>query len=106
MDRREFIVSAAAVSVGACAEGLAAAGAPFDPTEQSLAALQRALTAGPVTSEALTQAYLERIARFDQPSVRASLGAGAQSRCPQTPRAQAMRNAGRERFVARCMGCH
>ena len=33
MDRREFIVSAAAVSVGVCAEGLAAAGAPFDPTD-------------------------------------------------------------------------
>jgi amidase len=67
MDRREFIVSAAAVSVGVCAEGLAAAPASFDPTEQSVAALQRALTAGVVTSEALTQAYLERIARFDQP---------------------------------------
>src|SRR6478609_583709 len=60
LDRREFIVSAAAVSVGVCAEGLAAAG-------QSFAALQRALTAGVVTSEALTQAYLQRIARFDQP---------------------------------------
>ncbi len=50
MDRREFIVSAAAVSVGMCAEGLAAAGASFDPTEQSLAALQRALTACSIAS--------------------------------------------------------
>ena len=67
MDRREFITSVAAVSAGACARGLAAE-ASFDPTEQSLAALQRALTAGVVSCEALTAAYLARIARFDQPA--------------------------------------
>lgn len=45
---------------------LRAAAQSFDPTEQSIASLQRALNSGALTSEALTEAYLWRIARFDQ----------------------------------------
>ncbi|MDB6085626.1 MAG: amidase, partial [Gammaproteobacteria bacterium] len=44
----------------------AAGGGNFDPTEQSIASLQHAMASGAVTSEALTAAYLARIARFDQ----------------------------------------
>jgi amidase len=67
MNRRSFIKTAAALSVAVPAKELVAAVEPaFDPVEQSLASLQRALTAGAVTSEALTTAYLARIARFDQ----------------------------------------
>lgn len=66
MDRRGFIKTAAALSLATSAEELAAAaGRDFDPTEQSIASLQRALAAGAVTSEALTATYLARIARFD-----------------------------------------
>src|SRR5579863_9723629 len=67
MNRRSFIRTAAALPMAASAEGLlAAVGPDFDPVEQSIAALQRALAAGTVTSEALVAAYLARIARFDQ----------------------------------------
>lgn len=67
MNRRSFIKTAAALSLAVPAEELAAAVEPaFDPVEQSIASLQRALAAGAVTSEALTAAYLARIARFDQ----------------------------------------
>lgn len=67
MNRRSFIKTAAALSLAAPAEELVAAVEPaFDPVEQSVASLQRALAAGAVTSEALTAAYLARIARFDQ----------------------------------------
>ena len=67
MNRRSFIKTAAALSLAVPAEELTAAvESPFDPVEQSIASLQRALTAGAVTSEALTSAYLARIARFDQ----------------------------------------
>jgi len=54
-----------ALSLVAAAGELHAAEHAFDPTEQSIAALLRALSAGAVTSEALTGAYFKRIARFD-----------------------------------------
>src|SRR5215472_1733533 len=68
MNRRSFIKSAAALSMAVPAEELAAASADpaFDPVEQPIASLQRALAAGTVSSEALTAAYLARIARYDQ----------------------------------------
>ena len=66
MDRRTFIQAAGAFSWAAAAgERSFAAGPAFDPTEQSIATLQRALLSSAVTSEALTAAYLARIARFD-----------------------------------------
>jgi amidase len=65
MDRRGFITTAGALSVAAAVGELRAAPLAFDPTEQSIASLQRALAAGAVTSEGLTAAYLHRIARFD-----------------------------------------
>ena len=65
MDRRGFITTAGALSVAAAVGELRAAPLAFDPTEQSIASLQRALAAGTVTSEGLTAAYLHRIARFD-----------------------------------------
>src|ERR1700730_6569500 len=66
MDRRGFITTAGALSLAAAVGELRAAEHGFDPTEQSIASLQRALALGSVTSEALTAAYLHRIARFDQ----------------------------------------
>ena len=66
MDRRGFITTAGALSLAAATGDLRAADHDFDPTEQSIGSLQRALAAGTVTSEALTAAYLHRIARFDQ----------------------------------------
>jgi amidase len=67
MDRRRFIGTTVALSVAAALDSLGrGAERAFDPVEQSLAALQHALASGTVTSEALTGAYLERIARFDQ----------------------------------------
>src|SRR5277367_5610928 len=66
MDRRAFIRTAGVLSLTASAADLSfSAESAFDPTEQSMASLQRALTAGSVSSEALTAAYLGRIARFD-----------------------------------------
>ena len=65
MDRRVFMKAAGARSLAAAADLTAAAERPFDPTEQSISALQRALASGMVTSEWLTAAYLGRIARFD-----------------------------------------
>ena len=65
MDRRGFLTTAGLVSLAAAVGDLHAADHPFDPTEQSIGSLQRALAAGLVTSEALTAAYLQRIARFD-----------------------------------------
>jgi amidase len=66
MDRRDFIKTAGALTLAASAgNSTLAAERPFDPTEQSIAALQRALGSGAVTSEILTAAYLARIARFD-----------------------------------------
>lgn len=66
MDRRGFITTAGALSLAAVAGDLRAADRDFDPTEQSIGSLQRALAAGTVSSEALTASYLHRIARFDQ----------------------------------------
>ena len=66
MDRRVFIQSAGALSVAASAgNSILAADRGFDPTEQSVAALQRALGSGAITSELLIAAYLGRIARYD-----------------------------------------
>ena len=66
MDRRVFIQTAGALSLAASAGQLSVARTPvFDPTEQSIASLQRALVSGAFTSEALTAAYIARIARFD-----------------------------------------
>jgi amidase len=66
MDRRVFIKAAGAFSVaGSAGELGVAADRTFDPTEQTIASLQRSLVSGAVTSEALTAAYLGRIARFD-----------------------------------------
>jgi amidase len=66
MHRRDFLSSAAAVALsGAAREPARATAAEFDPVEQSFAALQAALTAGKVSSEALVDAYLLRIARYD-----------------------------------------
>src|SRR6202789_4610137 len=65
MDRRCFITTAGALSLVTAVGELRAADHAFDPTEQSIAALMRALAAGAVTSETLTAAYLKRIARFD-----------------------------------------
>ena len=67
MNRRSFIGTAVALSLAVPIRELAAAAeSAFDPVEQSIASLQRALAAGTVTSEALTAAYLARIARYDQ----------------------------------------
>jgi amidase len=66
MDRRDFISTAGTLVLSGAALELRAAAASFDPTEQSIASLQRALGSGVITSEALTEAYLWRIARFDQ----------------------------------------
>src|SRR5579863_7151889 len=67
MNRRGFIKTAAGMSLAMAAEELAGAVEhSFDPVEQSIASLQRALAAGAISSEALTAAYLARIARFDQ----------------------------------------
>jgi amidase len=67
MDRRVFIKATGAFSLAAAAADLSFAGErAFDPAEQSIASLQRALVSGAVTAEILTSAYLGRIARFDQ----------------------------------------
>src|ERR1700721_3108850 len=66
MDRRDFVRPVGALSLAAAASELAdAADRAFDPTERSIASLQQALASGALTSESLTAAYLERIARFD-----------------------------------------
>jgi amidase len=82
MDRRRFIGTTVALSVAAALDSVGRpAERDFDPTEQSLAALQHALTSGTVTSEALTAAYLERIARFDShgPEYRSVLAVNPQA---------------------------
>ncbi len=71
MDRRDFLATATAgaLSLSAAAQVSTAAarmGRSFDPTEQSIDTLQRAMAAGTVSSEMLTAAYLQRIARYDQ----------------------------------------
>jgi amidase len=67
MDRRDFLAGASAVSLAAAASEVALAGdRGFDPTEQSMNALQAAMAAGAASAEILTAAYLYRIARYDQ----------------------------------------
>ena len=58
-------MTAGTLSLAAAAGELRAGAEGFDPTEQSIASLQRALREGRVTSEGLTAAYLTRIARYD-----------------------------------------
>ena len=65
MNRRDFI-SAAGLTLASSAVEVRAGAQDFDPTEQSIAALQLALSGGALNSEVLTQAYLWRIARFDR----------------------------------------
>ena len=65
MDRRRFLATTGALSLVAAVGELRAATSTFDPTEQSIAGLMRALAGGTATSETLTAAYLRRIARFD-----------------------------------------
>ena len=66
MHRRDFITSVGALTLAAGASEMAfSKERSFDPTEQSIAALQAAMTAGTTSAEALTAAYLDRIARFD-----------------------------------------
>lgn len=76
MDRRIFIKTAGALSLAA-AVGEIARGAQqgFDPTDQPIAALQKALISGVITSESLIAAYLTRIDRYDRqgPEYRAVL---------------------------------
>jgi amidase len=64
MNRRDLI-SAAGLMLASSALEIRAAAKDYDPTEQSIASLQRALESGALTSEALTDAYLWRIAHFD-----------------------------------------
>src|ERR1700689_3869061 len=65
MDRRRFLTTTGSLSLLAAVGELRAATSAFDPTEQSIATLMRALSGGAASSEALTAAYLKRIARFD-----------------------------------------
>jgi amidase len=66
MDRRVFLKTAGALSLAASTgKSNAAADRAFDPTEQTIASLQRSLVSGAVTAETLTAAYFGRIARFD-----------------------------------------
>jgi amidase len=66
MDRRAFIQTAGALSLAAAVSEFGkAAERPYDPVEQSIGSLQRSLVSGALTSQALTAAYLARIARFD-----------------------------------------
>jgi amidase len=67
MDRRDFFIGVSALSVAAAASELAfSRERPFDPTEQSINALQAAMATGALSSEILTAAYFDRIARYDQ----------------------------------------
>ena len=70
MDRRTFMQTVGALSLTAPASALAGRTATavvgFDPAEQSIAALGKALAAKTVTAEQLTAAYLDRIARYDR----------------------------------------
>jgi amidase len=66
MHRRDFITSVGALSLTAAASEVALAMEhAFDPTEQSIAALQSAMASGTTSAEALTAAYFDRIARYD-----------------------------------------
>jgi amidase len=65
MDRRDFISTAGLLLAGSAMQ-IRAETQGFDPTERSIASLQSALASGALTSEALTEAYLARIARYDR----------------------------------------
>ena len=67
MDRRDFFTGVSALSLAAAASEVAFAGErAFDPTEQSINALQGAMVSGAASAEVLTAAYFDRIARYDQ----------------------------------------
>ena len=67
MQRRDFITSVGALSLTTAAGEVAfATQRAFDPTEQSISSLQAAMASGDTSAEALTAAYLDRIARYDQ----------------------------------------
>ena len=67
MQRRDFITGVGALSLTTAAGEVAfARQRAFDPTEQSIASLQAAMASGETSAEALTAAYLDRIARYDQ----------------------------------------
>jgi amidase len=68
MNRREFLegVSAAAVAAGSVTAAAATATSEFDPVEKSIAELSDAQAHAAVSAEALTQAYLRRIERYDR----------------------------------------
>jgi len=60
------MITAGALSLAASGSRLAQAStADFDPTERSILALRQSLASGEVSSEALTAAYLHRIAAYD-----------------------------------------
>lgn len=65
MDRRNFVTGVGALSLAAASEGAFAVARAFDPTEQSINALQAAMVAGAASAESLTAAYFDRIARYD-----------------------------------------
>ena len=68
MNRREFLegVSAAAVAAGSATAAAATASTEYDPVEKSIAELSDAQAHAAVSAEALTQAYLRRIERYDR----------------------------------------
>ena len=68
MNRREFLegVSAAAVAAGSATAAAATASTEYDPVEKSIAELSDAQAHAVVSAEALTQAYLRRIERYDR----------------------------------------
>ncbi|MBV9344944.1 MAG: amidase [Gammaproteobacteria bacterium] len=79
MNRRVFLKGATAVPLAYAAELPAAAG--YDPTEQSIGTLQGLLERRTLTAESLVNAYLARIARFDQagPAYRSVLALNARA---------------------------
>lgn len=75
MNRRKFIGALGAWPLGAAVADVLlehasaaerARARDFDPAEQSIAALQRAMSGGGLTAAALTAAYVGRIARLDR----------------------------------------
>jgi len=64
--RREFLKGAGAALVVAGAIRRPLDGATFDPFEKTIRELQRAMTAGQITSTQLVQFYLDRIVTYDQ----------------------------------------
>jgi len=66
MHRRDFIASVGSLSLTAAASDMVfSKDRSFDPTEQSIGALQSAMAGGTTSAEGLIAAYLDRIARFD-----------------------------------------